>query len=236
MTWELAAPSMDPVRAAWAAMAGVERLQRLQVVARDGTPLSARGWIGILVLDGTVTVVTPSDELADLVRAALGGVDVEGIADPEVVVPLLPVDAAVRGPAALFYGTVSAPTRRTRVRRVDRAALAPLLDRASADDVDECGLGEIDSDAFVVFGDDERPLAAAGYRRWPGGLAHASVLTDAAHRGRGLGAAVGGAALRFAQEEESLLPQWRAMPSASKAVARRIGLVERGAQLSLCPL
>jgi hypothetical protein len=35
--------------------------------------------------------------------------------------------------------------------------------------------------------------------------------------------------------DEGLLPQWRARPAASQGLARRLGLVELGAQLSLEP-
>jgi len=34
---------------------------------------------------------------------------------------------------------------------------------------------------------------------------------------------------------ENLLPQWRARPPASQALARSLGLIELGAQLSLQP-
>lgn len=75
-------------------------------------------------------------------------------------------------------------------------------------------------------------VAACGYRRWRNNVAHLSVLTDSAHRQRGHARRAAAAAIRHALTD-GLLPQRRARPVASQAVARRTGLVAYGAQPSL---
>jgi N-acetyltransferase len=60
-----------------------------------------------------------------------------------------------------------------------------LLASVSAQDAAETDLARIGSAVHVVL-DGDRAVAAAGYLTWPGGVAHLSVLTDAAYRGRGL--------------------------------------------------
>jgi RimJ/RimL family protein N-acetyltransferase len=77
-------------------------------------------------------------------------------------------------------------------------------------------------------------VAVAGYRNWLGQAAHINVLTSPALRGRGLAGAVAGAAVADALRHR-LLPQWRARIDASRRVARTLGFVELGAQVSLRP-
>ncbi|MEV0002914.1 GNAT family N-acetyltransferase [Micromonospora sp. NPDC050980] len=96
---------------------------------------------------------------------------------------------------------------------------------------DECGLADITSRAFVVRrGNDV--LAAAGYRHWPGHVAHLGVLTRPDRRGRELARAVSSAAVADALAHD-LLPQWRARPGPSRRVARALGFRQLGTQLSL---
>jgi len=75
-------------------------------------------------------------------------------------------------------------------------------------------------------------VAAAGYRDWPCGTAHLSVLTAAAARGRGLARAAASAAVAHAIGEGKL-PQWRARPEASRRIARALGFRELGSQVSI---
>ena len=75
-------------------------------------------------------------------------------------------------------------------------------------------------------------MAAAGYRDWPCGAAHVSVLTAAAVRGRGLARTAASAAVAHAIAEGNL-PQWRARPVASRRVARTLGFRGLGAQVSI---
>ena len=74
--------------------------------------------------------------------------------------------------------------------------------------------------------------AAAGYRDWPSGIAHMSVLTAASARGRGLARAAASAAVAHAIGE-GRLPQWRARPEASRRTARALGFRELGSQVSI---
>ena len=74
-----------------------------------------------------------------------------------------------------------------------------------------------------------------GYRRWPNDVAHLSVLAHPGHRREGHARRAAAAAIRRAIDDQ-LLPQWRARSPASRALARRLGLVELGAQLSLEPV
>lgn len=78
---------------------------------------------------------------------------------------------------------------------------------------------------------DGRVIAAAGWCRWPTGVAHLSVLTVPDQRGRGVARAVAGAAVADALAA-GLLPQWRARPLASRRVALALGFRELGSQLS----
>jgi L-amino acid N-acyltransferase YncA len=73
---------------------------------------------------------------------------------------------------------------------------------------------------------------SAGYRNWPCAIAHLSVLTASASRGRGLARAAASAAVAHAIEEGKL-PQWRARAQASRRVARALGFRELGSQASI---
>ncbi|MFI6263467.1 GNAT family N-acetyltransferase [Micromonospora sp. NPDC051006] len=109
--------------------------------------------------------------------------------------------------------------------------LARLLASVTADDADECGLADITSRAFVVRWGNQ-VVAAAGYRRWPGLVAHLCVLTAPNHRGRGLARAVASVAAADGVANH-LLPQWRARPEPSRRVARALGFRQLGAQMSI---
>ncbi|WP_369077457.1 GNAT family N-acetyltransferase [Actinoplanes nipponensis] len=58
-------------------------------------------------------------------------------------------------------------------------------------------------------------IAAAGYRAWPGGAAHLSVLTAPAERGRGLARIVAAAAVTAALRAGAV-PQWRGRAAESR--------------------
>jgi RimJ/RimL family protein N-acetyltransferase len=76
-----------------------------------------------------------------------------------------------------------------------------------------------------------RRAAAAGYRDWPPGTAHLSVLTGPWARGRGLAKAAASAAVASALAD-GRLAQWRARRDASRRVALALGFQELGAQVS----
>jgi GNAT superfamily N-acetyltransferase len=114
---------------------------------------------------------------------------------------------------------------------LDHPGLRRFLLAADPGDVGESGIGEITTPAFAVR-EHGQVVAAAGYREWPRGTAHLSVLTASAARGRGLARAAASAAVAYAIAE-GRLPQWRARPLASRHVARALGFRELGSQVSI---
>ena len=208
----------------------------LDVAVSASSSLCPPGWVGVVALGGAAVAVAPDDGAAGLVRRALGGLPVPAMTDPVSVSGRLPV-GEVLGPAALafcdaarFRGAAAGAGGVVVVGAGD-VGVRGLLGRVPAADAGEAGLDEISSPAFVVRAGSD-VVAAAGYRVWEGGAAHVSVLTAPAERGRGLARLVAGAAVAAALEE-GLLPQWRARPEASRRVARALGFVELGSQLSI---
>jgi GNAT acetyltransferase len=110
-------------------------------------------------------------------------------------------------------------------------AFRRFVSEAEAGDLAESGIAQITSPAFVIR-EHARVITAAGYRDWPGQVAHLSVLTAVHARGRGLGDAAASAAVAHAIGENKL-PQWRARPQASRRIARRLGFCELGSQVSI---
>jgi RimJ/RimL family protein N-acetyltransferase len=123
----------------------------------------------------------------------------------------------------------------------DRAAAEPLhphdpglrqfLSAAETGDLEESGLQGITSPAFAIS-EHGRIAAVAGYRDWPGQVAHLSVLTAAQARGRGFARAAASAAVMRAIAE-GRLPQWRARPEASRRVSLALGFRELGSPVSI---
>jgi predicted GNAT family acetyltransferase len=101
------------------------------------------------------------------------------------------------------------------------------------DDADESGITEKPSPVSVVRVDGQ-VVAASGYEVWCGEVAHVGVLTHPRFRGRGLGAAVASATVAHALGA-GLVAQWRARATnaASRRIARSLGFVEVGRQLSI---
>jgi RimJ/RimL family protein N-acetyltransferase len=114
---------------------------------------------------------------------------------------------------------------------LDEPRLRELLLAAGSEDVGESGIGEITTAAFAVR-EHGQLVAAAGYRDWPCGVAHMSVLTAPAARGRGLARAAASAAIGHAMCQ-GRLPQWRARFSASQSVARALRFRGLGFQVSI---
>ena len=141
-----------------------------------------------------------------------------------------PPSAPALAAAPLSADSASAASFSASSVAADDPGLAALLSKASKDDAGESGLDEITSAAQIIRRGDE-VVAAAGWQRWPTGVAHVSVLTAPDHRGRGLAHAVAGRAVADALGA-GLLPQWRARPLASRRVARALGFRELGSQLS----
>lgn len=88
-------------------------------------------------------------------------------------------------------------------------------------------------EAIFVALEGEQPLAASGYRRWPGGIAHMGVVTTPAARRRGLGRKASLAGAGHATDQ-GLLVQWRSLWSndASRQLGQTLGLSHCGRQFS----
>ncbi|MDE3722165.1 GNAT family N-acetyltransferase [Nocardiopsis sp. N85] len=144
--------------------------------------------------------------------------------------------AAVLGPAVLAYlapgdflpAHHGAPVSTT---GSGDPRIRGLLERVGPREAGESGLGGPGVPVSVLM-EGDRAVAAAGYVRQGGRTAHLCVLTDTDRRGRGLARTVASAATARALAE-GLLPQWRARPPASRAVAASLGYRTLGAQLSL---
>jgi GNAT superfamily N-acetyltransferase len=219
---------LDDARRLWTSLAGAPVMfveGDLRVVVSPGSLLCPPGWVGIVSLGGAAIATAPNEWHADRLRRAW--TDFDGILEAVTSVD-------VRGPATLAYLAAAD------LRQVDRAAetvvetggdLRTLFAAAGPDDVDESGLADITSAAFTIT-EGDAVVAAAGYRDWPGRVAHLSVLAAPAFRGRGLARAVATAATADALGH-GLLPQWRARIEESRRIARNLGFVELGAQVSL---
>ena len=225
----------EAARRAWARLAGLAAVDGIQVVVDAASPLGRRGWIGILAVDGMVTACVPRRDLEWPVATVLGGLTSQEATTPEIVRPRLPPTRAVLGPAMLFYppdgfsiGEVPG------VEEVASDDVQGLFRAVSPDDLDESGLLEIKGPVFASRAANGDLAAVCGYRRWPNEVAHLSVLAHPSHRREGHGRRAAAAAIHRAMDEK-LLPQWRARPAASQALARSLGLIALGAQLSLEP-
>ncbi|WP_205327813.1 GNAT family N-acetyltransferase [Glycomyces sp. YM15] len=205
------------------------------VVASAESQMCPPSWVGIVVLGDSAIATVPTEAAVGPVEHVLSRLATESITRPEVLGSALPVRAML-GPATLAYVSrdsfVPSPSE-SAVERLhpDHSDLLALVKSVGAEDADESGIGEITSPAFVVR---ERGtvVAAAGYRWWPAATAHLCVLTSENARGRGLARLVAASAVDHALAA-GLLPQWRAMPVASRRVARALGFREMGVQLSV---
>jgi hypothetical protein len=252
---------LNRARIAWAGYAGRGdgfRPGQLHLVVNAGSGLCPPGWAGIVVLGGAAIVTAPAAQAERELRRALAGVPVGRLTDPSVVVApggatevLGPANLAFTDPArfrsaALFgcpagsgesagSGDFAGPgdsTRQvTQEMPVTDQRMQRLLSSVSAEDAAETDLARIGSAVHVAL-DGDRAVAAAGYLTWPGGVAHLSVLTDTARRGRGLAKLVGSLATADALAR-GLLPQWRARVPASIRVAASLGFVSCGSQLCI---
>lgn len=189
----------------------------------------------MVVLGEAVLVTAPDDGTARVIEEALGGVPAALLADGGVLRSRLP-GAGFLGPASLAYldpvefraWPGEAPASPV---SVDDPGFRGLLLAAGAGDAGESGMDEITTPAFTVR-EHGQVVAAAGYRDWPLGTAHLSVLTAPAMRGRGYARAAASAAVAHAIQA-GRLPQWRARPQASRCVALALGFRELGSQVSM---
>ena len=207
----------------------------INAAVSPGSYLCPPGWAGIVVLGDAALATAPDHDTARVIEQALGDLALAAIADGGVLISRLPA-AEVLGPAALAY----LDPAEFRVQSGDALAAPMSLDdpdlrrfvaAADADDVEESGIKEITTPTFAIR-EHGQVVAAAGYRDWPCGTAHLSVLTASAARGRGLARAAASAAVAHAVEQ-GMLPQWRARPPASRRVAHALGFRELGFQVSI---
>jgi GNAT superfamily N-acetyltransferase len=224
-------------RTLWGSLAGVPVAFQpaVRVTVSRQSLLCPVGWVGIVVIDGAAIATAPASGIAQTVQDALATVPVASLTDPAVLGARLPVREML-GPASLAYldagefrphggqdAAEAIPPRDPALRR--------FLAAGDRMEVEESGLGEITSPAFAVR-EHGRIAAAAGYRDWPGQVAHLSVLTAAPARGRGLARVTASAAVAHALHRGKL-PQWRARPPASRRVAHALGFQELGSQASI---
>lgn len=226
----------EGAKQAWAGLAGLAGLDGVQVVVDAESPLGRRGWIGVLAVDGTTTACVPRRDLERPVAAVLSGLTSQEATTPEIVRPRLPPTRGVLGPAVLFYPPdgFSLAAEVPGVEDVSSDDVHELFRAVSPSELDESGLLEITGRVFASRAANLDLAAVCGYRRWPNDVAHLSVLAHPRHRREGHGRRAAAAAIRRAMDEH-LLPQWRARPAPSQALARNLGLIEVGAQLSLEP-
>lgn len=224
------------VRAAWASYAGVGRLEGRQVVVNPESGLSPPGWVGIVVVGDTITATVPSAALAPALREALAAVPPAETVDMPALRRRLIAIFDSFDPAALFYAAGPPPPDPVEHAAAEATpeGLGRLLAGVCEDDRDESGMGRLTGPVFVAHGPDGSVVAASGYRLWPRQVAHVCVLTHPTYRRMGYARAVSAAAIEHALAE-GLLPQWRARPEASKALARSLGLFEVGVQLCFRP-
>ena len=225
---------LEAAQNAWARLAGRSTLQGIHVVVDPESPLAPPGCIGILVVGTNIAACVPTPELEAPVMSALQGLKADEATTPDVVRRVMPPTRASLGPAALFYPPTGFVVSTEPADEASNEELADLFAVASAEDLEESGLAHIESPTFVSRAADATVAAASGYRRWPNAVAHLSVLAHPAHRRQGHGRRASSAAVARAIDE-GLLPQWRSRPVASQELARAIGLVAVGAQLSLQP-
>ncbi|WBB51340.1 GNAT family N-acetyltransferase [Verrucosispora sp. WMMA2044] len=230
-------PLLARARQVWTGLAGSPisfPARQVAVAASANSSMCPPGWVGVVALGDAAICTVPTDDLVGLVTRACRTLPVDALTDPDRLSAVLPV-AEVLGPAALAYRDDHSyrPHRlqATEQLPVHHPDLVDFLASVPAEDAAECGLVEITSAAYVLRAG-TAIVAAAGYRHWPGRVAHLSVLTAPCRRGRGFARTVAAAATADGLAK-GLLPQWRARPAASRRVARALGFRELGAQLSV---
>jgi RimJ/RimL family protein N-acetyltransferase len=226
------------VRAVWADLTGasVQFPPRggVRVVVSPRSGLCPPSWVGVVLLGGSAIVTAPNEQVACRLRAVLPTLPVGALTDRHRIRAALPV-VSVDGPARLQYvdSKYFRPARRevsVEALPPEHADLAAFLTAATGQDAARSGLARATS-VFVVRVEGT-VVAAGGYCRWPGGVAHLSVMTAAKWRGRGLASAVVSAATADALARR-LLPQATAVPDAACRMLSNLGFRELGARLDI---
>ncbi|TDB79478.1 GNAT family N-acetyltransferase [Micromonospora sp. KC721] len=228
---------MARIQHLWMSLAGVAAsfpTSDVRVFVAAESRLCPPGWAGVVVLGHAGIATAPNAAAADILRRSLSGLPT-GTAlqverwrgEPHVLDAL--------GPAALAYLDEQEfqpwAGADVDVLPPGHPNLARFVATVGQDEAEESGIDEITSSVFVVR-DGTEVTAAAGYRHWPGSVAHLCVLTDSRFRRRGLARTVASSAVADALRNP-LLPQWRARPEPSRRLAGRLGFRELGSQMSL---
>lgn len=220
------------IESAWAQLAGVPNLQTRQVVVRSESMLGKRGWVAVLRIGDTLTIAVPDVALVARIEEAIAELPITPLA-PEMAVAKLSHIRDVLGPASLFYPVDLVPSQAASdIVCVLRTELRDLQSTLGEDEWDESGLGDVSSQVFAVRDESGHIVSACGYERWPAEIAHLCVATAPTSRRRGHAKKAAEAAVADALSN-GLLPQWRARPAESKALAQSIGFEEVGWQMSL---
>jgi GNAT superfamily N-acetyltransferase len=233
VTGDLAPATWKRVRGVWASLTGTGAFPDagVHVVVNATSQICPRGWCGVVALGDGMLASAPDD----LRRAQLTE-RLERLAVTDDWSAAFAGAAEVRGPARLAYIDLRMfpdedEPAHTEVCRVGDDAVAEFVAAVPAEDRDEAGLQD-NTSLLACLRRDGVIVAAAGYRVWLDELAHVSVLVAPEHRGAGLATMVARDATRSALEH-GLIPQWRARPPASQAVARKLGYVDLGQQISV---
>jgi hypothetical protein len=85
------------VVAAWAGLAGAERMTALQVLVRPKSMLCPTGWVGVVRIHEWVTAIAPTEHLASVVADALTGLAPMDTTSPDLLRTRLPAMTEVLG-------------------------------------------------------------------------------------------------------------------------------------------
>jgi len=231
---------MDMVYGAWRAYVGDPAAFRSSgvhlVVRSDGVD----GSVSVVALGDRVLVSLPAGASRGMREAFLELVPQAALTEPKTLTGLLGPLRRALGPAVLSFLVEPADARLPDATGVyvmnggDRR-LDELAARSGEADAAESDIRHWPGAVSAVM-DDSAVVAAAGIEVWSPAVAHIGVLVDPAHRGRGLGRRVAGAAVAQALAQ-GMAVQWRARAdlTASRAVARALGFSEHGAQVTVWP-
>ena len=236
----LAEDSLARIRRTWEGVVGCPSGLTgtgLEVVAQQGKRDPSQEWIRIVCLMGATVVSTPPSRVAGL-RERLVSLGADELVDCDLWAGIVGPCAEILGPASLAYVDgncfrASSPDPRIELRSSHDDRVLALIEACGAAEARESGIVQWTSPLFTIE-ESGAAIAASGYTVWSRELAHLGVLTHPGWRGRGLARAVAGAAIAHALRID-LVAQWRARLTltASRQVARSLGFIELGHQLSL---
>ncbi|MEV7868305.1 GNAT family N-acetyltransferase [Streptomyces sp. NPDC088124] len=238
---------LDRARELWTELAATpvefRSPEGVSVVVSPDSRLCPPSWAGIVVLGDAGVITAPNVCVAELMAGAARKLSPGELVVAGRLMATLPV-AEVMGLAFLSYldrarfrpasgGAVveEVPGGGLTVGQEGGGELTALLAGAGEEDAEESALAGITSPAFVVR-DGGDVVAAAGYRAWPGSVAHLCVMVAPDFRGRGPARVVASAAVGRALDS-GMFPQWRPRPHPSRRVALALGFEELGARLSI---